>query len=99
MSLINIGPNYGSQLNRIENLLQHIGAKMATQADVDALTALVTAQTTKLQTIDTEVKALVAAQSAGQPLDLTALTAAINAEGTEVDTVQTDTATTANPTT
>lgn len=99
MSLINIGPNYGPQLNRIENLLKHIGANMATQADIDALTAQVQAQTTKLQTIDTEVKALVAAQSAGQPLDLTALTAAINAEGTEVDTIQTDSATPASPTT
>lgn len=91
MSLINFHPNYSKQLDRIERIVFHIGEKMATQADVDALTALVTAQTTKLQNIDTEVKALA---TANPSLDLTALTAAINAEGVEVDTVQTDTGST-----
>jgi hypothetical protein len=89
MSLINIGPNYGPQLNRIENLLKNIGAKMATQADVDALTSLVTAQTTKLQTIDTEVKALA---TANPGLDISALQAAVAAQGTEVNTLGTDAA-------
>lgn len=60
-----------------------------TQSDIDAITTTLTAQTTTLKTIATEVQTLVAAQAAGNTLDLTGLQAAATGAGAEITTIST----------
>lgn len=70
----------------ISTNVKEIKNKMATQADIDALTAsenalkaTIDTQNTSLADIATKVAALVAAQNSGQSLDLTALQASVAA--------------------
>jgi hypothetical protein len=67
----------------IIHMLHRIEKNMATQADIDTLTATLTE-------VDTEVEALVAAnQAAGSPLDLTALQSVVGKLATDAAPVVT----------
>lgn len=62
------------KLDKIITLLNDIGNKMTTQADIDALTS----QLSKVHAeITTQIAALQARIDAGQPLDLSGLQAAV----------------------
>lgn len=77
-------------LTELRNSVHIIGENMATQAGIDALDAQAKATNAKLDTIKTQVAALVAAQQSGQPLDLTALTTDLGITQADVDAISTE---------
>lgn len=91
------------ELAEIKKLLKEIHRTMATQADVDALKATVDTLTasanqtaeavgaanTKLEDIDTKIKALIAAGSGGTPLQIADLATSVAAAQAAMQTLGT----------